>query len=267
MYPILFADLNKPRTLVNCINGVWYDEKMQVVEKNETALRRVLESESSFIIKPTTGSCSGRGVKKITVANESNLLKILQGYGDYFICQSVVKQSPQTAIFNPDSLNTFRISSLNINGKCTAVSRMFRHGQKGFCFDNASAGGNFVGVDKDGNFTPFAWNEKYDKVEKTSVGAEYKDVKIEGFANLIATIEQAHKNYLPNMGFIGWDFALEENNKPVFIECNLGYPSILFEQLSESKPIFADRTDEVYEYTKQHMHKLNPFVDFVGSAL
>ncbi len=69
------------------------------------------------------------------------------------------------------------------------------------------------------------------------------------------------------MGFAGWDFCLDENNNPIFIEVNLGYPSILYEQLCSVSPIFGNRTNEVYEYVGSNMHKLSWKTDFIGSAL
>ncbi len=263
-YPIVFRGLNQARTLLNGISGVWYDGNMNPVKQTEECLQAIFEKEESFIIKPTIGTSSGRGVQKIS--DKTGLIKLLQSYGKNFICQSVVQQSEQMARFNPDSLNTLRFSTLNINGKCTVVNRLFRHGQPGYCIDNGGGGGTMVGIDTDGQLASYGWNKQFVKIEQSHSGIKYGEVKFENFAQLVAQVEQIHQHYLPNMGFAGWDFALDNNNELLFIECNLAYPGIMFEQLCSASPLFGDRTDEVFDYVKQRMHRLRVYRDFLASS-
>ena len=68
------------------------------------------------------------------------------------IVQEVVEQSPSTARFNPSSLNTFRITSLNINGRTSICSRTLKMGAPGNIVDNigGAGGGLMAGVSAEG---------------------------------------------------------------------------------------------------------------------
>ncbi len=265
-YSIYFRGLHQPRTILSSISGIWYDAEMNVVGKSEKEVERLFEQEEEFIIKPTMGTSSGKGVVKLNAQKENELFAKLSLYGKNFICQSVVKQSHRTARFNQSSLNTFRFSSLNINGRCSVVNRLFRHGQSGFCCDNGGAGGTMIGIDDTGQFSAYGMNKSLKKTDKSATGIKYADVKIEGFADLINFVENVHRKYLPNMGFVGWDFALDDQDEPVFIECNLAFPGIMFEQICSSSPIFAERTEEVYAYTKERIGNLSTVYDLLSSS-
>ena len=76
--------------------------------------------------------------------------------------------------------------------------------------------------------------------------------KIEEVKDLVDLAINAHRFYLPTCGFAGWDLALDSNNKPIFIEVNLGFPGIQFEQLCPATPIFEGRTQEVIDYVCKH---------------
>ncbi len=266
-YPLLFADLKQPYTYLNCIGGGWYDNEMNVVERSIDTVSQLFKDSRNFIIKPTHGSCSGKGVQKIDITDINTLFEMLISFGDNFICQEIVKQSALTKQFSDNSLNTFRISTLNINGSCTVETIIFRHGRNGSICDNGLAGGIMVGVNYDGKFADFGWDKHFNTYSESETGVKYKDVIIPNFCELLKTIKKIHSKYLPTMGFAGWDFALNEDNELIFIEVNLGYPGIMFEQLAPMRPIFGNRTDEVYEYVKKSKSELNWRTDYIGSAL
>lgn len=265
MYPLLFTDLPKPQTVMNCMNGV-------VLGEDETFSYRDLNVVSFFsggvkqvIIKPSADSCSGDGVRLLDLdsLNEQELATKFQSMGNFWICQSVVHQSAKTAQFNKSSLNTFRINTLFLNGKVSVVNIIFRHGREGAIVDNGGAGGICCGVDTEGQFTGLAFDSKLNRFKKTAFGEAYSKVKISEVGNLVELALWSHKRYLPMMGHAAWDFALDENDKPVFIEVNLGWPGIILEQLCNNSPIYDNRTEEVIEYVVSHKDRLE-WTDFVG---
>ena len=217
------------------------------------------------IIKPSSDSCSGDGVQLLDLdsLNEQELAATFRAVGKSWICQSVVHQSTKTSQFNKSSLNTFRINSLFLHGKASVVNIMFRHGREGAIVDNGGAGGICCGLDAEGQFTGLAFDSKLNRFEKTAFGEVYSQVKIAEVGNLVELALWSHKKYLPMMGHAAWDFALDENNKPVFIEVNLGWPGILLEQLCNNSPIYGNRTEEVIEYVISHIDRLE-WTDFVG---
>lgn len=259
LYDIFFSCLLQPKFYVKRINGQFFDDELRIISIEEAF--RILLLQNSFLIKPITGSCCGKNVKKIkgfqaldSRDREEMLEKIFSDYGENFIVQEVVKQSLETAKFNPSSLNTIRISSLCINGKTSIVSSIFRCGQGEVDVDNGGAGGLMVGIDSNGVLYDYAYDSDYNKYATTKTGVIFKGQKISAYADLKSLVENYHSKLLPTCGFAGWDFAINQNNQPVFIEVNLGFPGIQMEQMCTG-PIFGARTFEVVEYVKSNPPK------------
>lgn len=163
-----------------------------------------------------------------------------------------MEQSEKTARFNPSSLNTFRVSTLNINGVVSVCSVIFRCGRGHVDVDNVGAGGFAVGVDSNGYFMEYAYDNRYRKHYETETGVSFKGYHVDEVVDIIELAKKAHEKYLPVCGFAGWDFAIDKMGLPVLIEVNLEFPGIQMEQLCIAKPIFGERTDEVIEWVKRH---------------
>ena len=266
-YPLYFNELKKPNTIINYINGVFYDSNNKIINCNDENIKNIFQSNDSFIIKSTKGTCGGGGVRIINYNNLKQIIDTFKQYGNDFICQEIVKQSPKTKCFNPSSLNTFRVSTLNINGKCSLATLLFRHGKDGNIVDNGGAGGIMVGINPKNGRSIKSFDMSLMEYKQSPSGINYDTICFDFIDKMIQIAINAHKYYLPNMGFAGWDFCLDENNDPVFIEVNLGYPGILYEQLCSATPIFGERTLEIYEYVGRNLHKLYWKDDFIGSAL
>lgn len=252
LYTTLYSELHQPNMLLQRINGVYYNSMMDIVDLVDTI--KSAKPDRQYIIKPTVGSGMGRGVKKVSLnsVDIKDIIHFINNYGDNIVIQEIVEQSSKTSIFNKESLNTFRVSTLNLNGKASLCTVIFRCGRDGSCVDNAGAGGLVVGVREDGQFYEYAYDNKYKRYYQSDTGVQFKGTKIEEVKDLIDLAINAHRKYLPTCGFAGWDFALDVNNKPIFIEVNLGFPGIQLEQLCPAKPIFGERTQEVIEYVYKH---------------
>ena len=252
MYQHLFqhGPLQLPRTIVTRIRGAYYNAAMQVV--NRAQALELLKQEDEFIIKPTSDSCMGRNVMKVS-QHEHDLEILLQQYGDDFIAQEVIRQSSQTKCFNPTSLNTFRISTLYLNGQASLCSIIFRSGKSGAVVDNGGAGGIMVGVDKQGIMRDYGYDAQYNKCSVSHSGQTFKNYVVPNMTGIVESVLTTHQTFLPQIGFAGWDIALAANNEPVLIEVNLSIPGIQFEQLCPAVPIFGSRTEEVIDYVCHHV--------------
>lgn len=136
-YSSLLHSVNQPSTIVKCVNGTLRDGAGKIITRAVGAA--LIQACGDVIMKPTTGSCAGQGVKRIKSDDRENLFEIeeiVKSYGDSFIAQERVKQSELTACFNESSLNTFRVNTLNLNDKVSATNIMFRHGRNGAVVDN-----------------------------------------------------------------------------------------------------------------------------------
>lgn len=207
--------------------------------------------KENFIIKPTHDSTQGQNVKCIN-PQKDNVANVISKYGDDYIVQEVVKQSEKTAVFHRDSLNTFRISTLNVNGKVSLCNILFRCGRNGNSVDNGGAGGLMCGVMPDGHFKKTAYDKYYKTYTETDDGVRFEECYILEIPVMVELVKKWHGERLPHVGFAGWDIALDENNIPVMIEVNLRWPGIQFEQLCSETPLFGERTQEVIEYTERH---------------
>lgn len=269
MYPILYPGLRKPVTLINCMDGIAVDATNQFVSESHIIgiLKRATQSIGGggnlLIVKPSSDSCSGNGVAILDLQNEAHCTELISKAGANYVIQQLLAQSDNTRRFNPSSLNTFRINTLNLNGKITVENIMFRHGRGDSVVDNAGAGGVCIGFDPDGKAVGKAIDASLNVYETTPFGAKYSELDIPELQNISDMATWAHKTYLPMMGHAAWDFALDENDEPVFIEVNLGWPGIMTEQLSSCRPIFGERTPEVIDYAISNQQKMS-FTDFIG---
>lgn len=244
--PVLFGGIKQPSLICLCNRGVFYDANFDIVKKE--AIAQLLYSSDDFIIKPTKNTSGGKGVRLVNGGNKEEIQSLIDDYGDNWIVQEPLEQSEVTAQFNPSSLNTFRFTTLFINGKVSTQSIIFKTGSVGSVVDNLSSGGVLVGVSSDGELREYGVNNKYCKCEKTASGFELKGSKIKEVPTMADQMEYYHRRYFPSLGIVGWDVALDKNSQPVVIEANLIFPGILFEQLAISTPIFGYRTEEVIQF-------------------
>jgi len=264
MYTILFRELKMPRTYVNCIDGTAFDSENNLIPTSKiiTLLKKAV-GKSKLILKPSVDSCSGNGVAILDLAEEENCITQLASAGTNWVIQELLSQSEKTKRYNPSSLNTFRINTLNLNGLITVENIMFRHGRGDSVVDNAGAGGICVGFNSDGNVVGKAIDANLNVYEKTVFGELYSSLQIPELQEISCNAISAHHHYLPMMGHVAWDFALDADDSPVFIEVNLGWPGIMTEQLSSCRPIFGNRTSEVIEFAIKNKSIMS-FTDFIG---
>lgn len=245
-FPVLFGDIIQPKLIVVCNRGVFYNSEFDVIGKDE--MMRLIKSRERFIIKPTTNTSCGKGVKVVSKGCDEAFYSLIDEYGSNWIAQDVLEQSEETAQFNSSSLNSFRVTTLFINGKVTTQSIVLKMGGEGSVVDNLAAGGLFVGVTQSGELREFGMNKKFGKCEQSASGVKFKGIKIDEVPAIANRMEYYHRRYFPSLGIVGWDVALDKYKQPVVIEANLVNPGILVEQLAISTPIFGERTEEVIHY-------------------
>lgn len=252
LYDKFFPDVKRPKTICKNIMDEYYNEKDEYITIDQ-AIKLILANDS-LVIKPGVYSDSGNSVKKFTPKDSNQIQNLFNKYSKNFIIQEVITQSDSTSIFNPESVNTLRISSLFLNGKVSILSPVFRCGQKGGFVDNTGAGGIIVGLSKNGHLNDYGFDLSMNKHYESSNGVQFKGKIIKGYEDTLKIIKETHKNF-PTAHLIGWDFAIDENNNPTMIEVNIAFPGIIFEQLC-SGPFFGDRTDEVIEYVLRNKPSL-----------
>lgn len=247
-YSFIYENMPQPRTFLRRIKGIYFDERGNVAKPDEFKFD---ETDGEVVLKPTNGS-GGKGIK---IFNMKNLdLKAIEAeYRQDFIIQERLKQSSTTSQLHEGSLNCFRVNTLFLNGRVTVLNVCLKFGLGDAIVDNlASGSGAWVGVNDDGTLHEFGYNSKMEKVYECAGGKKLKDITIPQITRILEFAKMNHVRYLPEMGIIGWDIALNQKDEPVMIEVNLKFPSSFMVQICCAKPQFRDRSQEVIDYVKRH---------------
>lgn len=246
-----------PYTVLRSYGGVYLDTNFKPLTSTEAA-KIVSKCDFDLLYKPANDSEQGAGIKKYDVTEIPGLIEKIKNRtilsnGNDFVIQELVYQDPETAIFNPTSLNCMRITTLNLNDIVSVGSMAIKCGPKDSVVDNIGGGkrGVIVGLSSDGSVAKHGFYGN-GETSITHNGILFEGKKITNFPKLINTAINLHE-YVPMCSVIGWDLALDSEGNPILIEGNTNYPGISLEQMC-SGPIFGDRTDEVIDYLKFKMH-------------
>lgn len=109
LYDKFFPDVKRPKTICKNIMDEYYNEKDEYITIDQ-AIKLILANDS-LVIKPGVYSDSGNSVKKFTPKDSNQIQNLFNKYSKNFIIQEVITQSDSTSIFNPESVNTLRVSS------------------------------------------------------------------------------------------------------------------------------------------------------------
>lgn len=191
--------------------------------KTKSEIKELLaDFNEEIIIKPA----SGRGGNKIMFEHSAKLcLDDLPGDTD-LIFQKVVRQHPELDKLYPYSINTFRVLTyIDSKGIIKIKFIIIRFGQGGTRVDNASRGGGWIFVQKDGKVKPIAY-DKYGQpldIRHPDTGFEYSHLKLPFLPRIVSFCKDAHSKF-PYSRIIGWDVFINENGEPKLIEWNANNP-------------------------------------------
>lgn len=244
-----FPTIKQPDLVARRINGCLLAADNSSISEEEL-LKIINCSQVDMIIKLSCGSSCGKNIYKMEAGiSLSKAKEIISHYNGDYVIQKMLRQSSSTSVFNPSSLNTLRISTLMINGKVSVNTAMIRFGNPGSIVDNLGAGGVCVGIKDDGSFMDFGFTSTGLKIDSWN-NINFSGRYIPNFESVKKLACKAHV-FIPTCGFAGWDIALDENDNPVLIECNLIYPGLFFEQIANGEPAFHNRFDEFLRIIKE----------------
>lgn len=248
---IYSSGIKHPVTVLRSYGGILLDRNFKPLLRAEA--RKVLsEYNLPLIYKPAVETSQGNGIEVIqpkdfdSLAQEIESGKIFNQCKE-FVLQVPVKQSRETELFNPSSLNSMRITTLNLNGVVSVCSRTLKCGPKDSIVDNIGSGrrGVMVGIESDGRLKDFGFYGNGD-IAYMHNDVSFAGYKIKHFLEVENAATMLH-SFVPGCKIIGWDIALDENDDPVLIEGNTVCPGITIGQIC-SGPIFGRRTNEVIKY-------------------
>lgn len=239
-YHRLFPHLKQPRTILRNSNHCFYDGSGKIV--NFTRAKSILKAEKRFVIKPAIHSGEGTDIYFYdqNIDHKTDISFWMKAYGLNYIVQEVVSQHKVLASIHPESLNTIRVISFLFKGEVHISSAILRMGVAGSRIDNVSAGGLACPIRPNGRLEAKAMNAQFQWLSSHPRGAVFCEIKIPSFEKVLAAIRRTHP-FIPHFRIIGWDFSIDEDGEPLFIEYN-GAPGM--NQVS-CGPLFGNLTESV----------------------
>lgn len=248
-YDFNFKELNRPKTIVKNVDNIFYDDEYNIIDIQEAInkIKEKLEKCGELLIKPAIDSQGGLNVKVFGGGGTNNreIEEILEKYKRNYIVQELIKQNKDLNKIHSESINTIRVISLLHNGEVIILSSLLRMGINKSRVDNFSAGGVACGIDKNGCLKKYAYNKKGERREEHHPGLKFEGYEIKGYEKILKIVKEQHKRF-GHFKLISWDFAIDENYEPVFIEFNIRRGEVDFHQMCNG-PIFGDLTDEILE--------------------
>ena len=234
LHDITFHDLFREKHLFNekynnFLKRDWLYPKNSSFEDFLTFCKK----HSSFISKIDDGY-GGTGVSLITV-NEHNLNELFEQLkNENRIIEEVIVQCKEFSSLHPQSVNTIRVLTCNLDNNIKVYSAFLRIGSNGSLIDNLSNSGLCAPIDIDtGIVNSDALNFVGKKLQfHPNTNIKFKGFKIPMWNEIISfSIEIAKKT--PSLKIIGFDITINSNNEIIIIEAN-DKPGILGQQIGKN---------------------------------
>ena len=265
-YGFMFGDIKQPETIVMRVGSVWYSGGSPDISCHAAGVTSstfgqlpiakfeipglIKAADSELILKIAENSEEGAGVFFLSKEDPvTDFKKVIRGIKNDVIVQRVVKQHPAYAALHQQSVNTLRIMSyLDIGSsgkpKVEILVTAVRIGTGGLRVDNVTAGGFFLGIDKNGRTMGLGAGARGRNYTKhPELGYDLKGIELPGIDKVHDIIEKVHLRF-GKFRIISWDFAIDEGGEPVLIEVNLALGGTANIQAC-SGPLFGDKTAEV----------------------
>lgn len=245
-YDVIFSHFPTPRTIAKRIKGSYYRPSANTSHTPQSleSTLALLQDYDRVLIKPTEMHATGLGSGiAIVDSRGQDIAQVLAGYTGDIAIQEVITQHHFLRDLQPSSVNTFRIVTFLYQNKCVLLSAVLYIGAGGV----ASNDGEFykIGIDENGVARDFIVQGKGKQASSLPSGARVCGMQIPHFDEAVTMAKSMHL-VLPHFGLIGWDFTIDENDKPVMIELNLDCPTCESLQFCNA-PLFGDLSESVFE--------------------
>lgn len=182
-----------------------------------------------YLIYKPLDKTQGEGIEKIILKHSCyKIYKELKSK-EYGLVEEYIKQHKELSEFEPLSVNTIRISTINDNG-CNIIYAGLRLGN-GLVVDNFHAGGVIASINiETGIVVTRAIN--LDGVKRRCHPTSKKPIKgfkIPYWDRIIGLINEVY-DIVPNVGYVAWDIAITPKG-PIIVEGNANRPGYTVIQL------------------------------------
>jgi hypothetical protein len=175
------------------------------------------------IVKPVDGVC-GRGIHKLKFTNNTILKEEFSKLKTKnVILEEKIVQIDALAEFNPESVNTIRITTIYAASidKVVIMNAVFRIGNGLSVVDNFASGGIIANIDIE---TGIINTVGTDKKRNRFILHPVTKKQIVGFViprwgDIIDTVVRAAR-IVPTVQYAGWDVTIKDNEEIIFLEAN-----------------------------------------------
>lgn len=241
-YNLYFPDVKQPNTLVHIVEGQYLDEKYRPIPLSEAKARCV--SCGKIVCKPAVQSAGGKGLVFWDDKEDISVLDEVFANAGNMVVQEQIYQHPSLAALHENSVNTIRVMTWFRDGKVEVLSTIVRIGVGGLRVDNISMGGLFCGVTDDGNLKKWGYRWIGEPCLIHPQGAVFETSNVIGVDKCIEVAKLLAYRVARVAKMPSWDFTVDCDGNPVFIEMNLTNGVLNAHQLANG-PIFGDDTKKI----------------------
>lgn len=265
-----------PKTILRRMGGKWYDAAYHLLSGEVLPLLNREAPGKEIVIKPSRHSSSGRGVDIFSLRDRHWVSKttgrlltdeeIRSVWGDNdLIVQEAFLQHEFMSQFNPTSVNTIRMYIYRsiADGTPRYIWSGVRIGGKGSVVDNSHSGGIMIGLNPDGEFSDYGFDQWGNRVTEFN-GIDFKNssLRLPWFEELQDFAFKCSAYLFPNR-LIAFDLTIDPEGRPAILEYNLrGYAPWCM-QFAGARPL-GDYTDEILEYVVAHKELSRKFYYSIG---
>mgnify|MGYP002863690436 CR=1 FL=1 len=150
LHNLLFPEARRPVTVVKRIAGVFYDDDLNLLTREEASAK--VKGHGRVIVKPSVSTGKGEGILFFDSddISLSDTEAVFDRFGDNFIIQEKMTQHDALAALNPSSINTVRILTFLHDDEVRVLSACLRIGGSASEVDNVSQGGWCFTITREG---------------------------------------------------------------------------------------------------------------------
>ncbi len=257
-FEMFLPGVRQPVTVCRRISGEYYDREMRYLREIDaiSLCSERLAHGTDIIIKKARQSDYGSGITIVRAAGfeeaggttgesyADRIWELFEKSGSGFIVQEMLRQHPSLDALCPSAVSTVRVCSLFYDGEVYITAMSFRSAADGAEFIGGGQGTWSSEILADGRLYPVA---VYGTGETGRIDDKDwfdPDLVIPGIDEMREIVRSAHKQ-LPDFRWIGWDFVIAEDGRPVMLEYNLR-PSHGTQRVI-CRPLFGDMTESILE--------------------
>ena len=191
-------------------------------ESDKPAFWDFVSDKKEIIAKPRDGQ-RGIGVVKFVLDGEESIEQAWEScLKDQLVVEKVIEGCDELEEFHPESLNTIRVSTAtDKSGTPHVMAATIRTGVDDNFVDNGHSRGVYAGIDVEtGIISTIGYNANGERFpQHPNSGKQFSGTQIPHWDELREqAVEVAGK--VPQLRYIGWDWALDKDHRWVLIEGN-----------------------------------------------